>query len=52
MGEVQIVNTKVIREEEEAKTNQKALDVEIPNKSLYVLSLLVYSAWSSSAVIG
>ena len=51
MGKVQIVNTEMVREEEEAKVNQKVLDLEIPNKSLYVLSRLVYSAWSSSAVI-
>ena len=52
MGEVQIVNAEMIREEEEAKANRKMLDLEIPNKSLYVLSPLVCSAWSSSAVIG
>ena len=52
MGKVQIVNTEMVREEEEAEVNQKVLDLEIPNRSLYVLSPLVYSAWSSSAVIG
>ena len=51
MGEVQIVNTELIREEEEAKVNRKVLDLEIPNKSLYVLSPLACSSWSSSAVI-
>ena len=51
MGEVQIVNTEMIREDEGAKANRKLLDLEIPNKSLYVFSSLAYPAWSSSAVI-
>jgi hypothetical protein len=40
MGEVQIVNIEMIREEEEAKASRKVLDLEISNKSLYVLSPL------------
>ena len=51
MGEVQIVNVEMIREEEEAKASRKVLDLEISNKSLYVLSPLPYSSWGSSAVI-
>ena len=47
MGEVQIVNIEMIREEEEAKASRKVLDLEISNKSLYVLSALAYSPqWS------
>ena len=47
MGEVQIVNIEMIREEEEAKASRKVLDLEISNKSLYVLSALTYSSqWS------
>jgi hypothetical protein len=37
MGEVQIVDIEMIREEEEAKASRKVLDLEISNKSLYVL---------------
>lgn len=37
MGEVQIVDVEMIREEEEAKAGRKVLDLEISNKSLYVL---------------
>ena len=36
MGEVQIVDIDMIREEEEAKASRKVLDLEISNKSLYV----------------
>ena len=39
MGEVQIVDIDLIREEEEAKASRKVLDLEISNKSLYVLLL-------------
>jgi hypothetical protein len=37
MGEVQIVDVELIREEEEAKASRKVQDLEISNKSLYVL---------------
>lgn len=43
MGEVQIVNIEMIREEEEAKASRKVLDLEISNKSLYVLSASAHS---------
>ena len=36
MGEVQIVNIEMIREDEEAKASRKVQDLEISNKSLYV----------------
>jgi len=36
MGELQIVNIEMIREDEEAKASRKVQDLEISNKSLYV----------------
>jgi hypothetical protein len=42
MGEVQIVDIDLIREEEEAKASRKVLDLEISNKSLYVLLLPLF----------
>ena len=43
MGEVQIVDIELIREEEEAKASRKVLDLEISNKSLYVLLLRLFT---------
>ena len=51
MGEMQIINIEMIRDEEEAKASRKVLDLEICNKSLYVLFPLAYSFWGSSVAI-
>ena len=37
MGEMQIFDIEMIRKEEEAKASRKVLDLEISNKSPYVL---------------